>query len=130
MTSNVMYGGLERLAGKWTDRLVVINKEDLRSARSRSIIPPGKMVLIPGVGIDLHAYQPSGDSGLRASVRSELGIPVEAPFLLIVAGINEEKRHGDVISALTLMQHQDAHLGLAGDGPLEADMRLQVENCL
>jgi glycosyltransferase involved in cell wall biosynthesis len=53
-----------------------------------------------------------------------LGIPPDAPFLLVVAELNKEKRHRDVISALALMDHRTAHLALAGAGPLEANLRL------
>jgi glycosyltransferase involved in cell wall biosynthesis len=124
VAGNFLYRALERLAGIWTDRLVVTNEEDRRTARSRSIARPGSMRFIPGVGVDLDVYRPTEDTGLRARVRDQLGIPPDAPVLLVVAELNREKRHRDVISALALMDHRTAHLVLAGAGPLEADLRL------
>jgi glycosyltransferase involved in cell wall biosynthesis len=123
VAGNLLYGGLERLAGIWTDRLVVTNEEDRRAARSRSIARPGSLRFIPGVGVDLDTYRPTEDPGLRARVRDELGIPGDAPFLLVVAELNPGKRHRDAISALALMHDRSAHLVLAGAGPLEADLR-------
>lgn len=124
VAGNLVFGAIERLAGKWTDRLVVTNQEDRRTARSRSIAGPGSMRFIPGVGVDLDVYRPTEDIGLRARVRDELGIPIDAPFLLVVAELNTEKRHRDAISALALMDHRTAHLVLAGAGPLETHLRL------
>ena len=123
VAGNLLYRGLERLAGRWTDRLVVTNEEDRRTARSRSIASPESVRFIPGVGVDLDIYRPTEDAGLRARVRDELGIP-DAPFILVVAELNPEKRHRDAIWAFALMEHGSAHLVLAGAGPLEADLRL------
>ena len=86
---------------------------------------PGKVIFVPGVGIDLTTYRPSGDPDLRAGVKAELDIPAAAPFLLMVAELNDEKRHRDAISALARMQHDTAHLAMAGAGPLEGALRSQ-----
>ena len=128
VTGNVLYGSIERLGGLWTDRLVVINEEDRRSARSRAIVAPGKIVFVPGVGIDLTTYRPSRDPDLRAGVKAELEIPAAAPFVLMVAEFNDEKRHRDAISALARMEHRTAHLAMAGTGPLEGALRSQGRN--
>ena len=64
------------------------------------------MRFIPGVGVDLDIYRPTEDAGLRARVRDELGIPLDAPFIFVVAELNPEKRQRDALSALALMEHR------------------------
>ena len=67
-------------------------------------------------GVDLAQFRPPAD---RAASRAALG--VEGPTLLSVGHLIERKGHGRVIEALRLLP--DARLLIAGEGPLEADLR-------
>ena len=77
--SNFFYGSLERLAGIWTDRLVVTNEEVERAARSRSIARPGSMRFIPGVGVDLDIYRPTEDTGSELGSETSWGSRLRPP---------------------------------------------------
>ena len=50
--TNASFLAAERLAGRWTDRLVVINDEDEIAARKHQIVPSNRLVRMPGIGID------------------------------------------------------------------------------
>jgi glycosyltransferase involved in cell wall biosynthesis len=108
----------ERVAGRWTDRLVVINEEDEAAAKHHRIVPRSRLVHMPGIGVDTRAWSPSSvlPDGV-ARVRGQLGIAANAPIFVVVGELNRNKRQQDAIAALASMQHADAHLVLLGDGP-------------
>jgi glycosyltransferase involved in cell wall biosynthesis len=116
--SNSVFLGMERLAGRWTDRLVVINKGDERAALRYGIVSPDRLRYIPGIGVDLAEYDPGKVSRAQVSrVRDELGIPEGENYFLMVAEFNPGKRHADMIRALAMTGGRE-HLVCAGTGPL------------
>ena len=127
---NSVYLNLERLAARWTDRLVVINKEDYETAQARRLLPPERIVHMPGIGLDLSAWNreavlASGSGG--PGLREELGLEADDKIFLMVAEFNPGKRHRDAIAALAMTSRPDFHLALAGRGPLEDAVRAQAE---
>lgn len=126
--TNALFVTAERLAGRWTDRLVVINDEDLEAARRHRIVPAARLVRMPGIGIDTAFYSRSqlepDDIG-RA--RDELGGGPDVPFFVVVAELTPRKRNGDVIEALALVHDRRARLAILGDGPERASLEAQVE---
>ena len=117
--ANALFRTAERVAGRWTDRLVVINDEDEAAARRHRIVPARCLVRMPGIGIDTAWYSPSNVAPEAASAaRSGLGTPVGAPVFVVVGEFSVNKRQADAIAALAAMQHGDARLVLLGDGPM------------
>jgi glycosyltransferase involved in cell wall biosynthesis len=116
--ANAVFAIAERLAGRWIDRLVVINDEDEAAARRHRILPTRHLVRMPGIGVDTAWYSPSHvASEEAAAARTRLGIPVDAPVFVVVGELSKRKRQADAIAALAAMQHRDARLVLLGDGP-------------
>lgn len=116
--TNAVFLTAERIAGRWTERLVVINDEDEAAAARHRIVPRRHLVRMPGIGVDTGRYARSVvDPGSVARVRALAGVPDEAPLFAVVAEHAPRKRVGDAIAALTSMRHPRAHLVLAGDGP-------------
>ncbi|CAN5161711.1 glycosyltransferase family 4 protein [soil metagenome] len=118
------YRQLERLAGRWTDHLIVINPEDFRLARRHRIVGDGRLEEMPGIGVDLGYYaadEVADDEVERA--RHELGLGPGDPLFTVVGGLIPRKRHSDVLHALRRLGRDDAHLALVGDGPLTAPTR-------
>jgi glycosyltransferase involved in cell wall biosynthesis len=128
---NAAFIALEKLAGRWTDFLVVMNREDAAAAKRLGLVPPDRIRLMPGVGVDLHDYSPDrvSPAAVRA-LRAELGIG-DSPCFLMVAEFIPRKRHADLLDAFATIAAEDrlprAHLLLAGDGPLFATIRAQTE---
>ncbi len=118
---NALFRTAERVAGRWTDRLVVINDEDEAAARRHRIVPGRRLVRMPGIGIDTAWFAPSNVSPeAAAAARSALGVPADVPFFVFVGEFSANKRQANAISALAAMRHQDARLVLLGGGPLRA----------
>ena len=117
--SNLVFRTIERVAGRWTDRLIVINAEDEEAARRHRIVPRAALVRLPGVGLDTSFYDPARVSADDiARVYADLGMPVSAPLFVAVGELNANKRHADAVEALGTMRERTARLILAGDGPL------------
>jgi glycosyltransferase involved in cell wall biosynthesis len=115
--TNAAFLTAERVAGRWTDRLVVINDEDETAAIRHRIVPRRRLVRMPGIGLDTRMYSPStvAPDG-PARVRRQLGIASDVPIFAVVGELNRNKRQQDAIAALVSMRHPGAHLVLAGGG--------------
>jgi glycosyltransferase involved in cell wall biosynthesis len=114
---NAVYAGLEKLAGAWTDRLVVINRADEKEALRRGIVDRARLTYMPGIGLDLSYYDPARiPPGQVAGVRTELGLAPGQPLFLMVANFDPGKRHQDLLAAFEALDAPDAHLALAGGG--------------
>jgi hypothetical protein len=50
---NTLFQTLEKLRGKWTAYLVVINRTDEDAAKHSHIVPQEKIWYMPGIGVDL-----------------------------------------------------------------------------
>ena len=122
---NAVFLNLERLAARWTDRLIVINAED-RDAAVRWLMPPERVIHMPGIGLDLRAWDREAVISGDVSVRDELGLDDGDALFLMVASFDPGKRHRDALDALALTGRSDIHLALAGTGPLEDDVRAQA----
>ena len=124
VVKNAIFRTLERLAGRWTDALVVINKEDDEAARYLGIVPPGRQRFMPGIGVDTSHYRPGAiPSGDVLRLRDELGLPPASEPFLMVAELIARKRHADVLNALARLSTRNAVLLVAGIGPLEGELR-------
>lgn len=115
--TNLAFLTAERIAGRWADRLIVINDEDEAAAIRHRIVSSGRLVRMPGVGLDTRRYSPSAVAPHGpAGVRREAGIPVDSPIFAIIGELNRNKRQRDAIAALPVMRQPGAHLVLAGEG--------------
>lgn len=121
--ANVTYLTAERVAGRWTDRLIVINDEDDAAARRHHLVPVARLVRHPGIGLDTGRYSRSAiPAGAIADLRLGLGLSPETPLFVTVGELNRNKRHADAIAALGRLQDRDAHLLIVGDGPLRPEL--------
>ena len=107
----------ERVAGRWTDRLVVINDEDYDAAQRNRIVAQGGLVRMPGIGIDTDVFSRSRlEATDIARARQDLGAGGDTPVFVLVGELNRNKRHDDVIAALALMRHTESLVVFAGEG--------------
>ncbi len=129
--ANALFLAAERLAGRWTDYLVVMNRVDEAAALERGIVAPHRVRRMPGIGVDLDAYAPEGvDPAQIASLRRALGLG-DDPALLCAAEFTPRKRHRDLLVAFAAVAAEGEprpHLLLAGRGPLEEEVRAQARH--
>jgi glycosyltransferase involved in cell wall biosynthesis len=120
--TNWLYRTAERVVGRWTDRLIVINEEDEAAALRARLVPAGRLIRMPGVGIDLDHYARSAIAPAeieRAGAASSSG---GGPLFVVVGELHPNKRHDDVLRALAGMRHGDARLVIVGDGRSRAGL--------
>jgi glycosyltransferase involved in cell wall biosynthesis len=125
---NWAFMGLERLAGQWTDELVVINREDEAAADRLGIVAPEHIHYMPGIGVDLAQYAAESVSPADvARVRSELGLAADNPLYLMIAGFDPGKRHRDLLAAFAKLPNRRSHLAFAGMGPMQPAIASMAE---
>ncbi|MDR2174616.1 MAG: glycosyltransferase [Synergistaceae bacterium] len=121
---NAVFAALERLAGRWTDHTITINREDREAAAALKIAPEERLSLFPGIGLDFSRYSPSG-IGVAAikELHSSLMFDRNDEMFLMAAEFNPRKRHQDALRALAMTGRKNFHLVLAGGGVLENETR-------
>lgn len=119
---NGLFIALEKLAGRWTDHLIVINEEDYDAALQYRIVPRENVTLMPGIGVDLSQYsRDTVDDAQVAAAREEMRLTPEDRYILMIAEFNPGKRHRDAVGALARIEDPRLHLAFAGQGPLFAE---------
>ncbi len=130
--NNATFLALEKLAGRWTDYLVVINREDLAAARRHRLVPPERIRWMPGIGVDLNHYSPERVPPDEVRAFREANGLGDDPCVLVVGELIPRKRHADAIRAFSAVALDPAvlraHLLLAGRGPLEKGLRGEVHH--
>jgi len=114
---NTIFFNLEKLAGNWTDYLIVINKEDEAAAKNNNFLPSDRIYYTSGIGVDTHYYA-SGKVTPDAitCVRESLHLSDSDTLLLSIAEFTPRKRHPDLLNALAKVANPNIHLALAGSG--------------
>jgi len=116
---NQAFRSLENLAGRWTDRLIVMNREDELAAHQLRSLRPNAIRYMPGIGIDLNRFD-ACRIDVSAVLREwrERGIsPEQSNVFLVIAEFIPRKRHADVLKAFAKLPPKN-HLVLAGSGTL------------
>ena len=125
---NRAFAFLEQRAANWTDFLVVINRPDFAAAQEMSLLEPGRVRLMPGIGVDRTDY--NGDlitEADLAQLQKELGAKAGEPILLMIAEFTPRKRHADALRAFAVAGHPAARMLFAGTGPLEPEMKILAQ---
>jgi glycosyltransferase involved in cell wall biosynthesis len=118
---NAVFATLERIAGRWTDRLIVINRDDRASALRYHIVPEDRLCFMPGIGVDTDRISPAAVTPADCErVRAELGLAAEDVLFLMIAEFTPRKRQSAVCHALARTADPRLHIAFAGTGALES----------
>jgi glycosyltransferase involved in cell wall biosynthesis len=129
LLKNLAFGTMEKLAGAWTDYLVVINREDETAAHRYRLVPPQQVVYMPGIGVDLARYDPQQvPAEAIANLRQQIGLGAEDRLFLAIAELSPRKRSLDILQAFAQLNHPTAHLAFAGSGPLLPMLQQQTQD--
>ncbi|OKH53218.1 glycosyltransferase family 1 protein [Calothrix sp. HK-06] len=121
---NAIFLNLEKLAGRWTDYLVVINREDEEAAKHHKLVSPKRIYYMPGIGVDLKQYSSDSISSSEVmQIREELGLAPQTQMLLSIAELILRKRPQDILKAFAHLNKSNTLLAFAGNGPLLNDMQ-------
>jgi glycosyltransferase involved in cell wall biosynthesis len=118
---NLMFRSLEKLGGRWTDALIVINDTDHDAAVRHRLVPRERLHAHAGIGVDLGHYVPTSELLAAAgAVRQQLGLASSARLFSVVAELTPRKHVDASIVGLAGTGRREFHLAVAGDGPLRA----------
>jgi len=118
---------LERVAGGWTDHMLVINREDEAAALRHRLVSAERLHYTPGTGIDTQAFDPVRvDEADVGRVRQELSLATGDVLFLMIAEFRPIKRHADVVRALAKVRDDRVHVAFAGIGPLLGQVQKQA----
>ena len=111
LINRLAYYPVEWELARYTDLLLVINREDELAARRLPLPPGAKVVRLPGVGLDRRVFSPPTDRQ-RQEARRRYGVgPGE--FLLVSLGeLNLNKNHQVVLEALSLLKERGRLSGI------------------
>lgn len=121
----LLYYPLEKLSARWTDKIITINNEDFERAKTFKLRNNGEVLLMHGVGINSDDYKI--DNFDRNSYRKQFGVEDDDFMLLILAELNKNKNHIQIIKALSLIEdNSKIKVVCAGKGSLREDLENQV----
>ena len=110
---------LEKTLARATDALIAVSPEVRDDLVSLGIAPAAKIAVIR-LGLDLDA-RTTAPADARSALRAELAIPDDAFVVGWLGRMTEIKRVEDLLRGFASVS-EDAHLLLAGDGPLRHDL--------
>ena len=92
-------------AGLKTDKLIVIDDDDLVAARD--IVPKKKLHHVNGVGLDIRTYQAGNfQNRKKQEIKLELGLEPSEKVITHIAEFTDNKRQIDVVNACELLKEQ------------------------
>lgn len=94
----LIYYPVEKFLSRWTDVLILINKEDYERAKNK--FHAKRTYYIPGVGIDINKYSDLKDKDKINKKRIELGLKENDFVILSVGELIPRKNHEVVINAI------------------------------
>ena len=121
---------IERLLALVTDRIIAVSEEVRRDLVDvYRVCPPEKVRVIP-IGLDLNWVDEI--PRVRGALREKFRIPRDRTVVAIVGRLTEIKNHRLFVSALGLLQDENLHAVIVGDGELRraterrvAELKLQ-----
>ena len=116
---------LTRAYANAADAVIVPTQTVASGLRNDGVTAP---ICVVPTGVDLEAFRKAEAEGGTA-VRAHLGIAPDAPLLLLVSRLAQEKSVPLAFAALSLLREDlpDTQLALVGSGPLAAALRQQAK---
>ena len=120
-----LYYPIEKIMAKFTDVIININKEDYDITKDK--LKPKKCCLLNGVGLDLGKYKKLNDKEVLEK-RKELGLNENDFVILMIAEINKNKNHIQVINAMEILKKNYSNIKLIciGDGNMMDSLKEEI----
>lgn len=112
-----LYLALERRAGRWTDRLILLSRYQQNVVLRHNLLPLERTALVPN-GIVRERFQCLD----RAAAREDLGLAPDEPVALAAGRLCEQKGQDVLLDAVAILKRQGvkARVLMVGSGPSEA----------
>ena len=119
-----IYYPIEKIMSKFTDEIITINKEDYEMAITFDI---DRVHKLNGVGVDFNSY--NSDDLIKDKVRKKLGLSNDDFVILMIAEVNKNKNHKQIIEAVKILKSRniDVKVVCAGDGVLLESIKEEIK---
>lgn len=120
--SRSAFVGLERIAGKVTDRLIAVSQSEAEVARNARIVAATKLSVIPN-GVNVVELGQRAER--RAALRASCGISQNAKVITTVARLSQQKDPRTLIQAIARLNRPERERIVClwcGAGPLREDV--------
>lgn len=97
-----LYYTAEKMASKWSDLIITINKEDYENAKTFKTCP---VEYIPGVGVNVNKFK-----NVEINVndyKKDLNIALDKKVILTIGELSYRKNHVAVLEALNKIDHSN-----------------------
>lgn len=121
----ILYYPIEKIMAKFTDVTININKEDYEITKEK--LKPKKCYLLNGVGLDLDKYKKLSSKEIQEK-RKEFGLKDKDFVVLMIAEINKNKNHIQLINAMDILKDKYPNIKVLciGDGTLKESLEKQI----
>lgn len=111
----LIYYPIEKIMTKFTDVIININKEDYKITKEK--LKPRSSYLLNGVGLDLSKYKKLSNDEILEK-KKELGINDNDFVVLMIAELNKNKNHIQLINAIEILKEKYSNIKALciGDG--------------
>ena len=111
----LLYYPIEKAMAKLSDAIININSEDYEITKNK--LKPKKCYFINGVGIDLKKYKKLSEDKI-STIKESLGLKDNDFVVLMIAELNKNKNHMQVINAMEYLKDRYPNIKLlcAGGG--------------
>ena len=118
----------EKLAAKWTDALVVMNKEDFISGERLGFKKNKDLFFVNGVGVDLNEYK-INNTEVDNFLKTELKLENDAILITCIAELSKRKNQFFLLENWkeTVSKIPNAHLVFVGKGPDEEKIQTFIK---
>lgn len=123
--ARLVYYPIEKIMAKFTDVIININKEDYEITKEK--LKPRNSYLLNGVGLDLSKYKKLSNNEISEK-KKELGIKDNDFVVLMIAELNKNKNHIQLINAIDTLKKQYSNIKVfcIGDGDMREDLEQQI----
>lgn len=111
----LIYYPIEKIMAKFTDVIININKEDFEITKEK--LKPRSSYFLNGVGLDLSKYKKLSNDEILEK-KKELGINDNDFVVLMIAELNKNKNHIQLINAIEILKEKYSNIKALciGDG--------------
>lgn len=123
--ARLVYYPIEKIMAKFTDVIININKEDYEITKEK--LKPRNSYFLNGVGLDLSKYKKLSNDEILEK-KKELGITDNDFIVLMIAELNKNKNHIQLINAIDTLKKQYSNIKVfcIGDGDMREDLEQQI----
>lgn len=120
----LIYYPIERWLAHYTDVLITINKEDYEIAKKFKLKKNGKVIYVPGVGIDLKKFSENNVDCI--AIRKKLGLKEDDFVCIGIGRVEENKNYKPCIEAISKLNNNKIHLLICGEGAQQEELKQLV----